>query len=114
MRRLALNEFPANGLVRAVHARHSYASRARREQAKHESPDIVIRLRLACARSGMMEAGTCAELAQQLHAVENAIAGAKRELIHDQMENGLDEAMSSGAKSARAALAEFKASSKYL
>lgn len=56
----------------------------------------------------------CLELAQQLHAVENAIANAKRELIHDHIDHCLDGAVNSNGKSARAALAEFKALSKYL
>ena len=64
---------------------------------------------------GMIEAGkSCLELAQQLHAVENAIASAKRELIHDHIDHCLDEAVKTDSKSARAALAEFKALSKYL
>lgn len=65
---------------------------------------------------GMIEAGRpCLDLAQQLHAVENAVANAKRELIHDHIDHCLDDAASnSNGKTARAALAEFKAISKYL
>ena len=87
---------------------------------KHEShPDIVKRLKRAEGhlRSliGMIEAGKpCLDLAQQLHAVENAIANAKRELIHDHIDHCLDGSMTKDAKSSRAALAEFKALSKYL
>jgi uncharacterized protein len=86
----------------------------------HEShPDIVKRLKRAEGhlRSliGMIEAGKpCLELAQQLHAVENAIANAKRELIHDHIDHCLDGAIGSNPKSSRAAMAEFKALSKYL
>ena len=32
----------------------------------------------------------CLELAQQLHAVQNAITNAKRELIHDHLDHCLD------------------------
>jgi uncharacterized protein len=87
---------------------------------EHEShPGIINRLKRAEGhlRSliGMIEAGKpCLELAQQLHAVENAIANAKRELIHDHIDHCLDHAVRDGAKSSRAALAEFKALSKYL
>jgi hypothetical protein NreA len=82
---------------------------------EHEShPAIVKRLKRAeghlRALIGMIEAGKpCLDLAQQLHAVENAIANAKRELIHDHIDHCLDDAASSNGKSARAALAEFKA-----
>jgi DNA-binding FrmR family transcriptional regulator len=87
---------------------------------KHAShPDIIARLKRADGhlRSliGMIEAKRpCLELAQQLYAVENAIGNAKRELIHDHMEHCLDEGVGSGDKSARAALREFKALTKYL
>ena len=86
----------------------------------HEShPAIIKRLKRAEGhlRSlvAMIEAGRpCLELAQQLHAVENAVANAKRELIHDHIDHCLHDAVKSDAKSARAALAEFKALSKYL
>ena len=87
---------------------------------KHAShPDIIVRLKRAEGhlRSliGMIEAGRpCLELAQQMHAVENAIGNAKRELIHDHMEHCLDEGVANGEKSARAALREFKVLAKYL
>ena len=85
----------------------------------HSHPDIVKRLKRAEGhlRSliGMIEAGKpCLELAQQLHAVENAIANAKRELIHDHIDHCLDDTIKSDARATRAALAEFKALSKYL
>jgi uncharacterized protein len=87
---------------------------------EHDSHPVIIK-RLKRAEGhlrsliGMIEAGKpCLDLAQQLHAVENAIANAKRELIHDHIDHCLDHAVSEGAKSSRAALAEFKALSKYL
>lgn len=86
----------------------------------HEShPSIIRRLKRAEGHLKsvitMMETGRpCLDLAQQLHAIEAAIASAKRELIHDHMNHCLDEAVISGAKSARAALAEFKELTKYL
>lgn len=87
---------------------------------KHEShPAIIKRLKRAeghlRALIGMIEVGKpCLDLAQQLHAVENAIANAKRELIHDHIDHCLYGSMTKDAKSSRAALAEFKALSKYL
>ena len=86
----------------------------------HDShPNIIKRLKRAEGhlRSliGMIEAGKpCLDLAQQLHAVENAIANAKRELIHDHIDDCLDGAVKGEVKSARATLAEFKALAKYL
>lgn len=87
---------------------------------KHSShPDITKRLKRAEGhlRSliGMIEAERpCLELAQQLHAIENAIGNAKRELIHDHMEHCLDEMAGSGSNTTRAALREFKTLAKYL
>jgi uncharacterized protein len=87
---------------------------------RHTShPEIIKRLKRAEGhlRSliGMIEAGKpCLELAQQLHAVEAAIGNAKRELIHDHIDYCLDDAVNTDGKSSRAALAEFKALSKYL
>ena len=85
----------------------------------HSHPDIIKRLKRAeghlRALIGMIEAGKpCLELAQQLHAVENAIANAKRELIHDHIDHCLDETVKGDGKAAREALTEFKALSKYL
>lgn len=87
---------------------------------EHEShPDIIKRLKRAEGhlRSlvGMIEAGRpCLDLAQQLHAVENAIGNAKRELIQDHIDHCLEDSVQGGGKSAKTALAEFKALAKYL
>ena len=59
----------------------------------------------------MIEAGKpCLELAQQLHAVEAAIANAKKELIQDHIEHCLEE--QSGET--KAAIAELKQLARYL
>lgn len=87
---------------------------------KHAShPAILGRLKRAHGHLAtvvtMLEAGrSCLDLAQQLHAVENAIANAKRELIHDHIEHCLGDGVGDGEMDSRAALAEFKALSKYL
>lgn len=63
----------------------------------------------------MIEAGrNCVELAQQLHAIEKAIASAKKTLIHDHVDHCLETQVGSDAASSKAALAEFKEISKYL
>ena len=60
---------------------------------------------------GMIEGHRpCVDIAQQLHAVEAAIGNAKRELIHDHIENCLD----APAADPKAALPELKAITKYL
>lgn len=83
---------------------------------KHVShPDIILRLKRAHGHLAtvisMFESGRhCVELAQQLHAVEAAIAKAKREMIHDHIENCLDDEGDGAADVIR----ELKQISKYL
>lgn len=87
---------------------------------QHEShPDIVKRLKRAEGHLGsviaMIEAGRpCGDLAQQLHAVENAISNAKRELIHDHIEHCLGDGIAGHEVTAQAALTEFRQLAKYL
>lgn len=86
----------------------------------HEShPEIVKRLKRAEGHLrttiGMLEAGrTCLDLAQQLHAVEKAVAAAKKTLIHDHIDHCLAHAADGHPTEAREAMAEFKAITKYL
>jgi len=87
---------------------------------RHQShPDIVKRLRRAEGHLRsiitMIEEGRpCVDLAQQLHAVESAVANAKRELIQDHIEHCLDDSVGGGRMTAKAALSEFKQLAKYL
>lgn len=87
---------------------------------KHAShADIALRLKRAEGhlRSviGMIEQGrACTELAQQLHAVESAVANAKKELIHDHIEHCLDDAVADGAMDPKSAMRELKTLTKYL
>lgn len=84
---------------------------------KHAShPAIVARLKrahghLASVLAMFAAERSCLDLAQQLHAVENAVSNAKRELIHDHIEHclGVDD-----GSDPKATLREFKALSKYL
>lgn len=86
---------------------------------KHAShPPIVARLKRAVGHLtstiAMIEEGRpCLDLAQQLHAVENAIGNAKRALIHDHMDHCLDGSGRS-KRDPRADLKELKALTKYL
>ncbi len=79
-------------------------------------PKIVQRLKRANGHLSsivqMIEEGRhCLDLAQQLHAVEKAIANAKRELIHDHIEHCLEEGDAADMKSN---LDELKQLTKYL
>jgi DNA-binding FrmR family transcriptional regulator len=57
---------------------------------------------------------SCLDLAQQLQAVEKAIAQAKKTLIHDHIENCLEQAVGPLARNQRSPVDEFKAITKYL
>jgi uncharacterized protein len=82
-------------------------------------PAIVGRLRRAeghlRAIVEMIEARRpCLDIAQQLHAVEKAVANAKRALIHDHIDHCLEAAIGPASRSGRAPVEEFKAITKYL
>ena len=82
-------------------------------------PEIVKRLRRAEGhlRSiiDMIEAQRpCLDIAQQLQAVEKAVAQAKKTLIHDQIENCLEEAVGPLPREQRSPVEELKAITKYL
>jgi len=87
---------------------------------KHQSfPAIITRLKRAHGHLGSIlamfeEERPCVDLAQQIHAVEAALANAKRELIHDHIEHCLSDGLRDGDVSPDTALAEFKALAKYL
>ena len=86
----------------------------------HQShPEIVKRLRRAEGhlRSiiDMIEMQRpCLDIAQQLHAVEKAVAQAKKTLIHDHIEHCLEQAVGPLAPDQRSPVDEFKAITKYL
>jgi DNA-binding FrmR family transcriptional regulator len=63
----------------------------------------------------MIEGGRpCVELAQQLHAVEKAIAEAKRALIHDHVDHCLEAAAGQVGREQRTTIEKFKAVTRYL
>lgn len=82
-------------------------------------PDIIKRLRRAEGHLksivAMIEQGRgCLEIAQQLQAVESAIASAKKTLVHDHIDHCLEHAVREGKQSADETIREFKAITKYL
>ena len=83
----------------------------------HQShPAIIARLKraeghLRSVITMMNEGKPCLALAQQLHAVEAAIANAKRELIHDHIEHCLEDGQGQNVKDA---VAKLKQLTKYL
>lgn len=82
-------------------------------------PAIVKRLRRAHGHLNtvvtMIENGRpCVDLAQQLHAIEKAVAAAKKTLIHDHIDHCLAHAADGDPEEARQAMAEFKDITKYL
>ncbi len=63
----------------------------------------------------MIEAGRpCLDIAQQLHAVEKAIAQAKRTLIQDHLDHCLEDVVGTLSKNDRRSIDEFKDITKYL
>ena len=81
--------------------------------------EIVKRLKRATGHLNtiitMMESDrSCLELAQQLHAVEKAVANAKKTLIHDHLDHCLDESVRGQGDASRKVLEEFKEITKYL
>ena len=79
-------------------------------------PAIIPRLKRAeghlRAVVAMIEGGkSCVDLAQQLHAVEAAVAKAKKELVRDHIEHCFGEGQRLDVK---AAIRELKQLSKYL
>ena len=90
------------------------------EPHRHEThPDIVKRLKRADGHLRsvieMIETGRpCLDIAQQLHAVEKAIAQAKKTLIQDHLDHCLDDAVGMLDQDQRATIDEFKAITKYL
>jgi hypothetical protein NreA len=63
----------------------------------------------------MIEQGRpCAQIAQQLQAVEGAIESAKKALIHDHVSHSLERSLRGAGSKGQAALKDFKLIAKYL
>ena len=86
----------------------------------HQShPDIVKRLKrahghLTTVMTMIEQERPCLDVAQQLHAVEKAIAQAKKALIHDHIDHCLERSVGDKLADARASIEEFKEITKYL
>ena len=86
----------------------------------HDShPEIVKRLKraeghLRSVISMIEEHRPCVDIAQQLHAVEKAIANAKRTLIQDHLDHCLEDALGKDGREQRQSMDEFKTITKYL
>jgi uncharacterized protein len=82
-------------------------------------PDIIKRLKrahghLASVISMLEQERACLDIAQQLQAVESAVANAKKILVHDHIDHCLEHAVRDGIQSADDTIREFKAITKYL
>ena len=83
-------------------------------------PEIVKRLKRAAGHLATIiemidHHRPCLDIAQQLQAVEKAISAAKKTLIHDHIDNCLEEAIgTTSPKAARKPANEFKEITKYL
>lgn len=82
-------------------------------------PEVLTRLKRAHGHLKsiiqMLEEGRgCLEVAQQLQAVEKAVANAKRTLVHNHIDHCLEHAVCEGTQSADDTIREFKAITKYL
>jgi DNA-binding FrmR family transcriptional regulator len=85
----------------------------------HSHADVINRLKRADGHLrnilSMLENGRgCLALAQQLHAVEKAVANAKKLLIHDHIDHCLEETVGPVPRERRATIQEFKEITKYL
>lgn len=82
-------------------------------------PEIITRLRraeghLRSTVEMVANVRSCLEIAQQLQAVENAIANARRILIQEHIDHCLEEAAGYIPAESRALLKEFKAVTRFL
>jgi DNA-binding FrmR family transcriptional regulator len=82
-------------------------------------PEIIKRLRraeghLKSILTMLEDSRPCLEIAQQLQAVERAVASAKKALVHDHIDHCLDQAVRDGSRSPDETIREFKELTKYL
>ena len=85
---------------------HPHAAIARRLKRANGHLETIIE---------MIEQGRpCAQIAQQLQAVESAIENAKKALIHDHISHSLERSFKASGAKGQAALRGFKLIAKYL
>jgi hypothetical protein NreA len=85
---------------------HPHAAIARRLKRANGHLETIIE---------MIEQGSpCAQIAQQLQAVESAIENAKKALIHDHISHGLERSFKASGSKGQSALRDFRLIAKYL
>jgi DNA-binding FrmR family transcriptional regulator len=85
---------------------HSHSAIARRLKRANGHLETII---------GMIEKRRpCAQIAQQLQAVESAIESAKKALIHDHIRHSLERSLKAAGSKGLAALRDFSLIAKYL
>lgn len=82
-------------------------------------PDMIKRLKraeghLKSVVAMLTEGRSCLDIAQQLQAVEKAIASAKKTLIHDHIDHCLENVAQDKSRNVVETIHEFKEISKYL
>ena len=88
--------------------------------ATHTShPDIIKRLKrveghLRAVIEMIESKRPCADIAQQMQAIESAITKAKKTLIHDHIDHCLERVAGGSERASRASVEEFKGITKYL
>ncbi|KUL93128.1 hypothetical protein DK26_25760 [Bosea sp. WAO] len=85
----------------------------------HRNPEVITRLRraeghLRATIEMVVNVRSCLDIAQQLQAVEGAIANARKILIQEHIDHCLEEAAGHIPDGSRELLAEFKAMTKFL
>lgn len=82
-------------------------------------PDIIKRLKrveghLRAVIEMLESKRSCADIAQQMQAIESAVTKAKKTLIHDHIDHCLEQATGPTDRANRKAIEEFKEITKYL
>ena len=85
---------------------HVHASIARRLKRANGHLETIIEM--------IEQERPCAQIAQQLRAVEGAIESAKKMLIHDHLNHSLERSVGTTSTKSKAMLKEFNLIAKYL
>jgi DNA-binding FrmR family transcriptional regulator len=85
---------------------HSHSAIARRLKRANGHLETIIEM--------IEQSRPCAQIAQQLQAVESAIENAKKALIHDHISDSLKRSVRATGSKGRAALRDFRLIAKYL
>jgi uncharacterized protein len=85
---------------------HPHSAIARRLKRANGHLETIIEM--------IEQARPCAQIAQQLQAVESAIENAKKALIHDHISHGIERSFKASGSKGQAALREIRLIAKYL